>query len=561
MTRDKTRWLVNMFLLLAFSALARQAASPTASAEPNAPLEVQGYSLSGDGLADPGETLSMTVTLINNSEDELQGVQAALSSTSSHVTLTHTSPITYGNIASGQIKAAPQPFGFQIDDDAPRGQIVAFTLTLSATAAGPWLHKLSLPVGGWYVRLPLVLHDYIRERIPNDERYPMQWALPKIQAPKAWRINTGDPSIVIAIVDSGIDLDHPDLENKLWLNTGEIPSNGQDDDGNGFIDDVHGYDFWNDDPDPDDDHYYGHGSHVAGIAAAATDNWIGVAALGWNSTLMSLKTQNSSGVGTTNELGEAIVYAVDNGASVINISVGQELTMCPSTLQAAINYADSHGVLVIAAVGNQDYDPNKDFYPAACNNVLGVAATAWWDGRIGADNGPYVDVVAPGHDIYSTLRGGTYGYASGASMASPLVAGLAALLRARYPGYGDEETAWAILSHAIDLGDPGKDHAYGWGRINAYQAVAQGATGTPAYELGSARKESTDWGLFAPGELLVGLRPAPCKVGGMALDAIPHLGVWRVAVPVGQELARLEMWRSSSCLAFVEPNYLIGTVP
>jgi subtilisin family serine protease len=576
LTQGRVWWLVVALCSLTLPALVRQARSLPTSTGPYDPLGVHGYTLDGNGLAEPGETVSMTVSLVNRSEESLDGVQAAIHSASAYVTLTHTTPISYGELQAGQIKVAPQPFGFQVGDDAPEGQVLTFTLTLSATGAGPWLDELAVPVGGWQVHLPMVCYNHTPARIPNDAYYGILWAPPKINAPQAWQITTGTPSVVIAIADTGVDLDHPDLASQLWVNGGEVPDNGLDDDGNGFVDDIHGYDFWDDDPDPDDEHYESHGTHVAGIAAAATNNEIGVAALGWDSALMPLKTQNADGIGTTNELAEAVVYAADNGASVVNISVGLELTLCPSALQAAINHADAQGVLVVAAVGNQDEDPNKDFYPAACEDVLGVAATTSWDARIGTDYGAYVDVSAPGHDIYSTLRGGTYGYKSGTSMASPLVSGLAALLYARFPHYDDEEVAWAILSHVVDLGDPGKDGHYGWGRVNAYPPLLWGASGTPDYGLGSAEGEGTAvGGAFAPGELLVGLRPectgetkngpvcplcqSLASPGVRWLDAISQLGVWRVAVPAGQELAYLEAWRADPCLAFVELNYLTDT--
>jgi subtilisin family serine protease len=536
------------------------------------PVEIQTYTLDdasggdGDGLADPGEAISLTLTLVNRGQDPLLGVQAMLDSASPHVTLIHTSTVLYGDLSGGGSQTAAQPVQFWLGDDAPEGQTIIFTLTISATGAGPWLDELALPVGYWQTYLPLVFNNYVQARVPNDAYYPSLWAPPLIEAPKAWGITTGDPSVVIAILDTGVDLDHPDLVGKLWVNADEVPNNGLDDDGNGFVDDWHGYDFWYGDADPSDDH--GHGTHVSGIAAAATDNEIGVAALGWHSSFMPLKTQSRNGWGTTNELVEAIGYAVDNGASVINMSVGQELTLCPAALQAAIDYADAHGVLVVAAVGNQDLEPDKDFYPAACENVLAVAATTSWDGRIGSDYGTYVDVAAPGHDIQSTLDGGSYGSNSGTSMATPLVSGLAALLYAHYPYYGDEQVAWAILGHAVDLGSPGKDVYFGWGRINAYRTVANGATSAPEYKVGSRGTGEPGRENYAPGELLLGMR-ATCGVEMLVkqvfatpdvrvLDGYPHLGIWRVAVPVGQELTYLERWQNDTCVTLVELNYVFG---
>jgi subtilisin family serine protease len=554
--------------------LAHRIAAPLVLTTPvdAGPVEIQSYTLDdasggdGDGLADPGEAISLTLTLVNRGEDSLVGVQAIVDSYSPHVTLIHTSTIVYGDLSGGGAKTALQPVQFWLGDGASEGQVVTFTLAISATGAGPWFEDLALPVGWWQTHLPLVFNNYVHERIPNDVRYPLLWAPPLIEAPKAWGVTTGNPSVVIAILDTGADLDHPDLVDKLWLNADEVPGNGLDDDGNGFVDDRHGYDFWYDDANPGDDH--GHGTHVSGIAAAATDNEIGVAALGWNSCFMPLKTQGSNGWGTTNELVEAIGYAVDNGASVINMSVGQELTLCPAALQAAIDYADARGVLVVAAVGNQDLEPDKDFYPAACQNVLAVAATTSWDGRIGSDYGSYVDVAAPGHDIQSTLDGGGYGSNSGTSMATPLVSGLAALLYAHYPHYGDEEVAWAILGHAVDLGSPGRDEYFGWGRIHAYRAVAKGATSAPEYKVGSQGAGEQESENYVPGELLLGMQ-ATCRAETLAewvfaapdvrvLGGYPFLGIWRVAVPVGQELAYLEDWRNDACVSLAELNYVFG---
>jgi subtilisin family serine protease len=399
----------------------------------------------------------------------------------------------------------------------------------------------------------------ISDRTPNDAYYPLLWALPLIRAPDAWRLTNGAASIVVAVADTGVDLEHPDLVDKLWVNVDEVPGNGLDDDANGWVDDVHGYDFWYDDAGPDDDN--GHGTHVAGTVAAATDNGIGVAALGWRSRLMPLKTQARNGVGTTAELAEAIVYAADNGAHVVNVSLGQELSLCPDTLQAAIDYADQRGVLVVAATGNQDLDPDKAFYPAACEHVLGVTVSDAWDRCVGATRGDYVDVAAPGRNILSTLPGGTYGYMSGSSMATPLVSGLAALLYARYPTYDDEQVAWSILAHAVDLGVAGWDPDCGWGRIQAYQAVADGATGTPDYARGTVGQEAaTD--PWVPGELLVKPKAAICVSAlAKARLGIPPLKVWRVGVPRGQERTFREAWQDNPCFAWVELNYFTGLAP
>jgi subtilisin family serine protease len=528
-------------------------------------VEIHSYTLddvgtaAGDGLADPGETLALTVTLVNVGQGTALDVQATLSMTHPYVTLTQAGAIAYGDLVSAQPQAPAQPFGVRIDGDMPPRQTVTFTLTVHAAQGGPWLDQLRLPVGWQRTFLPLVARQDVSDRIPNDVYYPLLWALPLIDAPDAWRLTYGAASIVVAVADTGIDLEHPDLVDKLWVNVDEIPGNGLDDDANGWVDDVHGYDFWYNDADPDDDN--GHGTHVAGIIAAATDNEIGVAALGWRSSLMPLKTQASNGIGTTAELAEAIVYAVDNGAHVVNLSVGQELSQCPNTLQAAIDYADRHGVLVVAATGNRDLDPDKAFYPAACERVLGVTVTDEWDRCVGANRGDYVDVAAPGRNILSTLPGGAYGYASGSSMATPLVSGLAALLYAHYPAYDNEQVAWAILAHAVDLGVAGRDPDCGWGRIHAYRSVAFGATDARDYAHG-AEGQASEVNAWAPGELLLKTSTSTC-VSALegARPSVPALNLWRVAVPRGQERVYREAWRDDPCFAWVELNYFTGLAP
>ena len=148
-----------------------------------------------------------------------------------------------------------------------------------------------------------------------------QWGPQKIEAPLAWDFSKGDPSVVVAVVDWGVDLQHPDLATKLWTNPGEIADNGIDDDGNGCIDDVYGWDFANDDNDPQDD--YGHGTHCAGIAAAATDNGVGIAGVGFNSRTMAVKVgDGATGKAAYSDIASGIMYAADNGAKVINMSLG-----------------------------------------------------------------------------------------------------------------------------------------------------------------------------------------------------------------------------------------------
>jgi len=288
--------------------------------------------------------------------------------------------------------------------------------------------------------------DFVAEAIgsPDDPGLGNQWGMVKIQAPRAWEVTTGSTSINIAIVDTGVDLDHPDLAGKIVSNINFSTS--------GTVDDV-----------------YGHGTHVAGIAAAMTNNGIGVAGLGYTSTIMNVKVLGDTGSGAYSGVASGIIWAADNGAEVINLSLGG--SSASSTLEDAINYAWSKGVVVVAAAGNNgDTTPS---YPAYYTNCVAVAATDTDDTLAYFSNyGKWVDVAAPGVSIYSTLKDNGYGYKSGTSMASPHVAGLAALVfttvsDANGDGRLNDEVRSRIEATCDDIGVSGIGH----GRINAAGAV------------------------------------------------------------------------------------------
>ena len=214
--------------------------------------------------------------------------------------------------------------------------------------------------------------------IPSDPRWENQWAPAKIGAPAAWEITTGSEEIVIAVLDTGVKLDHPDLAATVWTNPGEVPANSLDDDQNGKVDDVHGWHFYHqcsgseclpfEDDDLRDDN--GHGTHVAGIAAAETDNQVGIAGISWGAQLMPVKVLDEYGDGWYSDVIAGIVYATDNGADVVNLSLGGEESS--QALQEAVDYSHAQGVLLIAATGNTG---GTVLYPAACDHVLGVGAT------------------------------------------------------------------------------------------------------------------------------------------------------------------------------------------
>ena len=303
---------------------------------------------------------------------------------------------------------------------------------------------------------------------PDDPRYPDQWGLPMVDAGLAWDVTQGSPAVAIAILDTGIDLDHPDLASKLWVNPGEIPANGLDDDANGKIDDVNGWDWVNNDKTPQDD--IGHGTHVAGVAAGATNNSIGVAGVCPNCRLMSLKVLDATGQGTYSNIAQGITYAANKGAKVINLSLGGYADS--SLLRDAVAYASQYAV-VVAAVGN---DNRQDrFYPAAYDEyVIGVAATDNLDQKAVFSNyGDWVDISAPGVSIWSTLFNNTYGAWSGSSMAVPFVSGAAGLVRSQYPSWSAGAARGQLLHSpdALDALNPGYEGKLGFGRLNASQAV------------------------------------------------------------------------------------------
>ncbi len=283
---------------------------------------------------------------------------------------------------------------------------------------------------------------------PNDPEYADQWGPQCIGAEKAWEVPalSGRPEVIVAVIDTGIDWDHPDLE--LQVDTS--------------ID----YDFVNNDTDAMDDH--GHGTHCAGIIAGTINNFIGIAGL-QNVTLMAVKGLNSQGSGWNSVLANSIIYAADNGAKVISNSWGGNFPT--RAIAQATLYARNKGVVVIAAAGNENTD--RKHYPAAFPWVVGVGSLETCTTRSSYSNygARNVMISAPGSDILSTYLNDDYAYMSGTSMACPHVAGVAAMWISAYLDY-DELTPRQVISTlagtADDLGDPGKDIYYGYGRVAMY---------------------------------------------------------------------------------------------
>ena len=352
--------------------------------------------------------------------------------------------------------------------------------------------------------------------IPNDPFFDEQWAHEKLQSSKAWNIETGDDDVVIAIIDSGVDYTHPDLADNIWVNEAEdLNGNGRfdnwpwwqqkngvygdldmrDNDRNGFINDVVGWNFAYRNNDPKDG--MGHGTACAGIAAAVTNNGIGIAGVSWNSKIMSVRcvrdnpfTLNDAEFQITSvfKLSKSILYAVHNGADIISISLGFS-GMYPlrpgaeSLLKQIIDYAYNNGVVLVAGAGNEASDSDR-VHPAAYDNVIAVAATDENDTRCFFSNyGSWVDVAAPGElSIYSTTP--TYHvtmndppwnwsenyttFMGGTSAACPHVAGLVGLLLSKNPEFTQEE----IMTILHSTTDPVNSKEYiGTGRINAFNAI------------------------------------------------------------------------------------------
>jgi hypothetical protein len=337
---------------------------------------------------------------------------------------------------------------------------------------------------------------------PNDRYYDRQWYLEKINAPGAWERTTGSTEIVVAVIDGGVQISHPDLKNNIWKNSGEIADNGIDDDANGFIDDVHGWDFVkdNNNPSPDFSESWtegglSHGTIVSGIIAAQGNNKEGVVGISWKSKVMPLKVLNDAGAGSMRDVIRAVDYATENGAHIINFSfVGKNYSQ---GLQEAIKRAHEAGVLIVAAGGNED-DNNISYnideiplYPVCHdgndNMVIGVAATDALDQK--AEFSSYgincIDISAPGVSFFGTTASNPGfdqnqffklydGYWSGTSMATPVVSGSLALILSINPTISKQEALDILISSTDDIRRLNPDYLgkLGRGRVNVDRAVS-----------------------------------------------------------------------------------------
>ena len=317
------------------------------------------------------------------------------------------------------------------------------------------------------------------ETVPNDPEWANLWNLVDIQMPKAWSVERGNANVVVAVIDSGADLTHPDLQGQFWENPGEIPGNGLDDDRNGYADDILGWDFTHaptlyaegdhEDPDPTPQDETGHGTHVAGIILAAPNNGTHTAGIAWNCKLMPLRSGYTGGDGVgllSSDSAEAIVYAADNGADIINMSWGSEGSS--RLLQDAARYAQSQGAFMCAAAGNSFDDGIR--YPAALPETFSAAASDINGAAADFTSGnAQADLAAPGSRILSLHLEGGLRSLNGTSMSAAHISGAAALMKAKRPSLSAMETGDLLKAAGDPLSEEGA--LLGVRKLNVYAAL------------------------------------------------------------------------------------------
>ena len=313
--------------------------------------------------------------------------------------------------------------------------------------------------------------------VPNDPNVPNQYALPLINAYDAWDLHTGG-NAVVAVIDDAVDVSHPDLIGNIWQNPGEIPGNFIDDDGNGFADDINGWDAADNDNTPQPppsatNAFFSHGTHVAGIAGATTNNGIGVASIGFNTKIMAIKVKSNADTDAGLPfVYSGFAYALTVAPDVINMSLGGG--GYSQTNQNLMNQAHALGITVLASAGNDN--ENAPHYPSDYNHVISVASTTSNDTKSGFSNySNSVDISAPGSGIYSTLvdDNNPYGNNSGTSMSCPMVAGLAALMKSYNPVLTPDQIENCLKNTAVNINalNPGFGGLLGAGRIDAFAAL------------------------------------------------------------------------------------------
>jgi thermitase len=288
------------------------------------------------------------------------------------------------------------------------------------------------------------------DMIPSDPSYSNQWHLPKISGPAAWDITPGNPDVIIAILDSGVDASHPDLVGKL----------------------VPGYNFYDNNTNTAD--VFGHGTKVAGAAAASGNNAVGVAGVSWHGRIMPMRVTDSTGYAYYSTIANALTWAADHGAKVMNISIGG--VAASGAITSAAQYVRGKGGLVVASAGNCGCWDSTPENPS----VISVSATDSGDNLASWSNrGNYVDISAPGSGILTTTQGGGYASVSGTSFSSPITAGVVALMMSANPSLSPADIEALLKANADDKGAAGWDSSFGFGRVNAYGAVAAAAASVP----------------------------------------------------------------------------------
>lgn len=354
---------------------------------------------------------------------------------------------------------------------------------------------------------------------PDDPFYAQQWGMERIRMPEAWGVTKGTHSVLIALVDSGFDATHEDLvQALLWTNPVEAGGQpGVDDDDNGLVDDLHGWDYVEDDPDPQD--AFGHGTHVGGTLVAGLDNHVGVAGIGPGVRLLPLRVLDGNGVGYVSDLLDALAYARRAQAQVINLSL--VLRTQSLALESAVDRAYRDGILVVAATGNYG---SQVYWPAAYTQTLAVAATDSLDQRAPFSNaGPETDLAAPGMGILSTAPDNGYKISDGTSMATPHVAGVAGLILSLRPDLRPISVTTFLTATAVDVNAdqlPGPDPELGWGRLDAGAALARAAADVnltverfPAYYIGVGEPISVSVRLWVTDTKGMALPVAGARVG------------------------------------------------
>ena len=385
---------------------------------------------------------------------------------------------------------------------------------------------------------------------PDDPDFDLQWHLNNtgqtggtedadIDAPEAWDRSLGQ-GVIIGLVDSGVDLTHEDLVDTISINEEEIPGDGIDNDGNGHIDDVNGWDFGDDDDDPVDE--YGHGTQLCGVIAASQNNGLGVSGIAPESKILPLKI-SEGGTPIDSAVAEAIIYASDYGAKIINLSLkfGDE----PQVITDAVAYAIGKGVLLVGAAGQ--YEGEVVNFPAKLEDVIAVSATndtdtLWFRSNFGSE----IELSAPGDNIYTTKMGGGYDDGRGTSLATAIVSAVVALITANHPEFTREQIKEHLINSADDLGDPGKDIYFGYGRVNALNPLDPVTTSSSTSTTSTTTEPLTTTTSMTSSTTTTSVRRGIClaaNIYGEDSDEVAILRYLRDKVlgrtPEGREIIRL----------------------